>query len=269
MNDRLRLLGVYAHPDDESLGTGGVLARYAGEGVETYVLTATRGQKGRFFDNRDRPADGEVGRVRERELRAAADVLGVREVTVLDYIDGELDRAEPRDVIHRIAAGVRRIRPHVVVTFGPDGSYGHPDHIAICQFTTAATVVAAAEPGTDGQAAHAVSKLYYMAWPAPKWEAYQAALKKLVSRVDGQEREAVPWSDWAITTVVDTRDYWSDVWRAVQCHASQMAVYSRLAELSRDHHSALWGSQEFYRAFSTVNGGRSLETDLFAGLRDA
>lgn len=268
MNDRLRLLGVYAHPDDESLGTGGVLARYAREGIETYTVTATRGQKGRFFDNADRPSDREVGQARERELRAAAEVLGVRDVTVLDYIDGELDAADPGDIIGRIATEIRRIRPHVIVTFGPDGSYGHPDHIAICQFTTAATIAAAAGAGAAGQAPHTVSKLYYMAWTESTFAAYQSALKRLVSRVDGEEREAVPWREWSITTVIDTSDYWPEVWRAVQCHASQMAIYSKLADLPPEHHSGLWGSQEFYRAFSTVNGGRRVETDLFDGLRD-
>ncbi|HUF67822.1 MAG TPA: PIG-L family deacetylase [Longimicrobiales bacterium] len=266
MSDRLRLMGVFAHPDDESLGTGGVLARYALEGVETYVVTATRGQKGRYKDNTNRP-DEEVGRIRERELRSAAAVLGVREVTLLDYIDGELDRADPHEVIARIAAELRRLRPDVLMTFAPDGAYGHPDHIAISQFTTAATVAAAVPDASIEGEPHAVTKLYYIAWPEPKWNAYEAALKKLVSRVDGQEREVVPWRDWAITTVIDTSEHWPTVWRAVQCHESQMSIYSKLADLSPEHHRGLWGTQEFYRAFSRVNGGRSREADLFAGLR--
>jgi hypothetical protein len=88
-----------------------------------------------------------------------------------------------------------------------------------------------------------------------------------VSRVDGVERHAMPWPDWAITTRIDTRAQWPDVWRAVCCHQTQVANYARLKDLAPEHHEALWGIQEFYRALSFVNGGRAPETDLFAGLR--
>ena len=111
-----------------------------------------------------------------------------------------------------------------------------------------------------------MSKLYHIAWPEPAWAAYQNAFKKLVSTVDGVERQAVPWPDWAITTVIDTRNQWEVVWRAVSCHESQVAGYERLKQLSPEHHEALWGHQTFYRVFSTVNGGRARETDLFEGL---
>src|SRR3954471_12718135 len=82
---------VLAHPDDESLGTGGTLAKYAAEGIEAYLVTATRGERGRFGDSGERPSDDVVGATREQELRAAAKQLGVREVTVLGYPDGALD----------------------------------------------------------------------------------------------------------------------------------------------------------------------------------
>src|SRR3954469_19614384 len=249
-------MAVLAHPDDEVLGMGGVLAKYAQEGVETYVLTATRGQRGRFFDNSNRPDDDEVGRVREGELRCAVRELGVRELTLLDYRDGDLDRADPREAIAAIAAHLRRIRPHVVLTFDQFGAYGHPDHIAICQFATAAAM--GAETG--------VAKLYYMVHDQAKWDAYQAAFKTLVSRVDGVERGAVTWPDWSITARVDTRAQWPTVWRAVQCHRTQNAIYAKLATLTDTDHQALWGSQAYYRVFSTVNGGRQPETDFFAGV---
>ena len=114
---------------------------------------------------------------------------------------------------------------------------------------------------------HATSKLYYIAWPESAWKAYQAAFRKLVSTVDGVERQAVPWPDWAITTVIDTRSHWSTVWRAVSCHESQIVAYERLKSLSPDDHEALWGRQSFYRVFSTVSGGRARETDLLEGIR--
>ena len=267
----LRLMAVLAHPDDESLGNGGTLAKYAAEGVETYLVTATRGQSGRFRGipaGEGHPGKEKLAEIREAELRAAAEALGVRELALLDYMDGELDRAEPRGVIAKIAAQLRRHRPQVVLTFPSDGIYGHPDHIAISQFTLAA-IVAAADPAhaAGAEAPHAVSKCYFMVTSEASSRAYQAAFKKLVSNVDGVERHLIPWSDWSITTVVDTRAHWATVWRAVSCHDSQIAAYQALKTLEPDHHEALWGSQEYYRVFSTVNGGRKRETDLFEGLR--
>ena len=72
---------------------------------------------------------------------------------------------------------------------------------------------------------------------------------------------------WEITTRLDTSAVWPTVWRAVQCHQTQMSVYANLTQLSPERHRALWGVQEYYRAFSLVNGGRTRETDLFEGLR--
>jgi LmbE family N-acetylglucosaminyl deacetylase len=199
-------------------------------------------------------------------------VLGVREVVQLGHDDGMLDRADPRGVVREIAGHLRRLRPQVAVTFPPDGAYGHPDHIAVSQFATAAAVAAAdsafdAGPAFRAHAPHALSKLYYLAWPAGPWAAYQEAFKKLVAHVDGVERQAVPWPEWSITTIVETGEHWPTVWNAVQCHDSQIAGYERLRRLSPEHHEGLWGRQYFYRAFSTVNGGRRRETDLFEGLR--
>ncbi len=267
---RRRLLAVLAHPDDESLGTGGTLAKYAAEGTEVFLLTATRGERGSYRGVRpgdpQHPGPAELGRIRERELRAAASTLGVREVSLLDYGDQRLDAADPRSVVADIARELHRVTPDVVVTFGPDGAYGHPDHVAISQFTTAAVVAAAGHrPGSDGSP-HSVSKLYYIAWPESTWAAYQSAVRKLHATVDGIERVVTPWPDWAITTVIDTREIWPTVWRAVSCHESQVAAYDRLRQLTPEHHEGLWSRQSFYRAFSTVNGGRIRETDLFEGI---
>jgi LmbE family N-acetylglucosaminyl deacetylase len=267
----LRLMAVLAHPDDESLGFGGTLARYAAEGVETSVITATRGEAGRYRGippGEGHPGSVELGRIRETELRAAVAALGVKDLALLDYRDQELDRANPAEAIGRIVTHLRRFRPDVVLTFGPDGAYGHPDHIAISQFATAAIVAAADAAFAPNDAApHAVSKLYYIAWPAPAMAAYTEAFRKMVSRVDGVEREATPWPEWAITTVIDTSANWSTVWRAVSCHESQTTAYERLQHLTPASHAALWGWQSFYRVFSRVNGGRARESDVFEGLR--
>jgi LmbE family N-acetylglucosaminyl deacetylase len=259
-------MGVLAHRDDESLGIGGTLAKYAGEGVETYhLVTATRGERGRFGKSGEKPSPDVVGRVREAELREAARVLGVREVRFLDYYDGDLDQVNVTEAVARIADHLRRVKPYVVITFGPEGAYGHPDHIAISQLATAAVVAAAGENGSSQP--HRVSKLYYMEWSRQKWEAYQTALRGLTSKVDGIERKSSPWPDWALTTVIDTSQFCPTVWKAVSCHKTQMSIYKSLEHLSAENHKAIWGRQEFYRAFSLVNGGRARESDLFEGLR--
>lgn len=267
MADPLRLLAVFAHPDDESLGVGGTLARYAAEGVQTHLITATRGERGRYFFNEDRPPDEEVGREREQELRAAARELGVHDVQILGYGDGALDRAPLDEVLQRLVTRVRTVRPQVVITFGFDGAYGHPDHIAISQLTTAA-IVASADGSYDVRLPpHRVAKLYHLGWPAHIWDLYQSVFKRLVSVVDGVERAVNPWPEWTLTARVDARQYWPVAWRAIQQHRTQMAMYERLSELTPDQHATLWGDQHFCRIFSTVNGGRRQETDLFEGVR--
>ena len=270
----LKLLAVLAHPDDESLGFGGTLARYAAEGVGTYLVTATRGERGRFGALGKSGDPAEVGRVREAELRAAAAALGIGEVSILNYPDGAVDAVPAAVAVRAIARHIRRIRPDAIVTFGPDGAYGHPDHIAVSQFTTAAAVCAADTAygiadgsQTDPAPPHRARKLFYLAWRKNKWEAYEAALRKLTSMVDGIQRQASPWPDWAVTTEIDTSAYWPTVWKAVCCHQTQISIYERLKDLTEAQQRALWGTQEFYRVFSSVNGGRKLETDLFEGLR--
>ena len=261
-----RLMAVLAHPDDEALGIGSTLATYAARGVETYVVTATRGERGRYFTNENRPSDAEVGRVREAELRAAARELGVREVALLDYMDGQLDQAKPHEAIGRIVAQLRRVRPQVVVTFDPFGAYGHADHVAISQLTTAAVHAAADGTFPADASPHSVSKLYYFVTTAMRWTAYQAAFKRLTSCVDGVERAATAWPSWAVSAEIDARHEWPAAWRAVRCHESQIAVYAGLEDLTPEQHERLWGSGTFYRVFSRVNGGHALESDLFDGV---
>ena len=131
-----RLLGVFAHPDDEVFCAGGTMARAAEAGAEVMIISATRGERGQIRD----PAAATrltLGAVRERELRAAAAELGVQHVQVLAYPDGTLPH-------HRSALGaaieaiMRRFDPDTIITFGADGGYGHPDHVAISELATRA-----------------------------------------------------------------------------------------------------------------------------------
>jgi len=269
MANNLKLMCVLAHPDDESLGNGGILAKYAAEGVETYLVTATRGERGWFGDESEYPGPQALGKIREAELLAAARVLGIRRVDFLDYLDGDLDQAHPAEVIAKIAGNVRRVKPDVMVTFGPDGAYGHPDHIAICQFTTAAIVEAASatSPYHRDLPPHAVSKLYYMAPTLQLGVAYQAVFGDVVMHIDGVERRGIGWPEWAITTRINTKDHRQAVWEAILCHESQLVAYRQLEQASQEYQKDLWDVQTYYRAFSLVNGGRKVESDLFEGLR--
>ena len=266
----LSMLVITAHPDDETLGFGGTIARYAADGVAVSLITATRGDRGRWhglpLGQQGHPGAEAVATAREAELRRAAAVVGVQHLEVMDYGDGQLDRSDWHDIVGRLATQIRAMRPDVIVTFGPDGAYGHPDHIAVSQFVCAAVVAAARTTPGYAEAPHTVSKLYFLAWPEAAWAAYQAAFKTLTSRVDGVERHVVPWPDWAITTTIETRDVVSQVFEAVQCHASQTSSYHRLLRLSSAEREQLFGRQSFYRAMSLANGGRVPEHDLFEGI---
>jgi LmbE family N-acetylglucosaminyl deacetylase len=268
MTNELRLLAVLAHPDDESLGNGGMLVKYAAEGVKTHLVTATRGEQGWFADPDDYPGPEELGRIREAELRSAGEVLGLHEISFLDYRDGELAGADHDEVVGKIVDHIRRVRPHVVVTFDQNGLYGHPDHIAICHLTTAA-VAAAADPdyaGSSERTAYSVPKLYYMAWTVEDVARYEEAFGELVMDIDGEKRSSIPWPEWSITTRIDSTDVWRQAWEAITHHKSQLPGYQKLISLSDEVHEQMWGGHRYYRAFSRVGGERK-EDDLFAGLR--
>jgi len=266
----LRLMCIFPHPDDETLGTGPMLAKYAAEGVETSVVCATAGQRGWPDDRPGYPGLEGLGRIRERELRAACAVLGVRDVVLLDYMDGELDHADPERIIGELVYHLRRIRPQVVVTFGPDGGYGHPDHIAMSQFAQAAAVCAADTSYTVPSALppHRVAKFYYFVEVRAATEAYREMFGGDISmEVDGQSRRLVSWEDWMITARIDASAYWQQVMEAIRCHDTQAREMLEIVAASpHDAFRRAIAVQSFYRAYSLVNGGRQVETDLFAGI---
>lgn len=269
MTKALKLMCVLAHPDDETLGTGGILAKYANEGVHTHLVTATRGEYGWFGAEADNPGIQKLGEIREAELHEAATCLGLQDVTFMNYLDGHLDQAIPDEAIGKIVHEIRRVRPQVIVTFDPFGAYGHPDHIAISQFTTSAIALASDSTYNDigNQKPHRVSKLYYVVDTKAKLSIYEDAFGELVMTIDDVERRAVGWEHWSITTRIDTSAYSKQIWDAVFCHRSQLTGYEALKHLPQEQQMTLFGCQSLYRAMSTVNGGREIEDDLFAGLR--
>ena len=270
MTDSLRLLAIFAHPDDESMGMGGTLAKYAAEGVDTYLVCATRGERGWFGPEEQNPGLRALGSIREKELENAVAQLGMQGLYFLDYIDGDVDQADPTEAIGKIVTHIRRIMPQVVLTFPPDGNYGHPDHIAVGQLTSASIVCAADASYQDAEnfAPHRVSKLYYMVDSESFIKLVAPFIGDLTFPVDDQLRGEVPWKDWMITTRIDMGAHCESAWRGIQCHRSQLPTLGLLAEMHEDAGVAVLAMQgTFYRAYSLVNGGRKIETDLFAGLR--
>jgi len=270
MTDPLRLLAVFAHPDDESMGMGGTLAKYSAEGVGTYLVCASRGERGWFGPEEQNPGLSALGQLREGELIRAGERLGLKEINLLDCIDGEVDKAEPEEIIGRLVVHLRRIQPQVVVTFPPDGGYGHPDHIAISQFTAAAILCASDSSYNDffTQPAHRVPKFYYMVDSEDFVDLVSSAIGDLSFDVDGQKRGQVAWKDWEVTTRVDVSPGWRSAYEAILCHESQLASISPLISLPEEQIRQVICSQgAFYRAYSLVNGGRKVEADLFEGLR--
>jgi LmbE family N-acetylglucosaminyl deacetylase len=193
-NDHSMLI-VLAHPDDESFSIGGTLAKYADQGVRVTLVCATKGELGI-----PELSARKTSWVRERELRAAADVLGLSEVIFLGLRDGELSQADSAVVINQLVTILQELQPQVVITFGPDGISGHPDHIAIHQLTTAAFNRA----GINGY-------LYYIA--------HSEATLQGCGVPPPEESSGGP------TVGIDFGDYLVTKVEAMQCHASQKPPY--------------------------------------------
>ena len=165
------LAAVFAHPDDETFATGGTLAKHSEAGARVALYCATDGDAGRSsgipFSSRE-----ELGRIRRDELLAACALLGVHAVEHGGHPDGALAAADPDVVIGQIVGFLRRERPQVVLTFGPEGApTGHRDHKAICRFATSAVLLAGTAAFPDqlsaGLAPHRPERLCYVTWPMP------------------------------------------------------------------------------------------------------
>ncbi len=168
------LVAIFAHPDDESFGCGGTLARYAWSGARVHLICATGGEEG-STDPEHLEGYASLAERRRAELHCAAQALGLSSVTMLGYRDSgmpgspanrhpEALAAQPLDAVTaRVTHEIRRLRPQVVITFDPIGGYRHPDHIAIQQAAVAA-FHAAGDPArySDGLPAHQPQKLYFL-----------------------------------------------------------------------------------------------------------
>jgi len=129
------ILLIFAHPDDESFGVSGIVVKYSRAGIPVELICATKGEKETRLDV---PDGVSTGTAREAELEKAAVILGIRRIHFLNYIDGDLKHIEKRKLTDKVLSIMQRLDPEVVITFGPDGITGHPDHIAIGKAATRA-----------------------------------------------------------------------------------------------------------------------------------
>lgn len=270
------LMGIFAHPDDESFGMAGTLARATMNGNRAAIVCATRGERGKIADP-SLATQKNLGNVREQELRNACAAVGVADVSFLDYIDGHLAEASTDEAVGRIVHHIRRFRPDVVVTFAPNGGYGHVDHMAIHRMTLEAIRVAAnptryPEPGFEP---HRVRKVYFQAMPRERMlQLRDEARKRGEDFIPGGDEATIPIEEMGmpmsdITTFVKLNDaeFQAKI-RSMQSHATQMPADSPWARATPEELRGFMGTEVFQlmppplsdRAYPTP------EQDIFAGL---
>ncbi|MDT0306504.1 PIG-L family deacetylase [Streptomyces sp. DSM 44917] len=277
----LTLMAVHAHPDDEATGTGGVLARYAAEGVRTVLVTCTDGGCG---DGPGGVKPGDPGhdaaavvRMRRRELEASCGILKVSHLETLDYADsgmmgwpandapGSFWRTPVAEGAARLAELMRRYRPDVVVTYDENGFYGHPDHIQANRITMAALEMTALEMTAP------TPKVYWTTAPRSMMKRFGDVMREFGPEgyePDPEEAAAIAeigLPDEEVTTWVDTTAFGGQKFDALAAHASQGENIFFL-RMGRERFTELMGVETFVRVRDTT-GAAVPENDLFAGLR--
>jgi LmbE family N-acetylglucosaminyl deacetylase len=239
------LAAVFAHPDDETFAVGGTLAKLAATGTRWDLYCATDGDAGRSSGISVASRE-ELGALRRDELRRAARHLGAREIVCAGHRDGELAAVDFDALVGEIVAFLRRVRPDVVITFGPEGApTGHRDHKAISRAATAAYFLSGMRTSyPDAGAAHAPRRLYYVTWPAPSPDAELQLL-------------GLPAS-----AKVDVRAQLDAKRRAFELHATQRQHEARFTALGMTE-------EEWYFLASGDAQGREVVEGLFEGLRGA
>ena len=272
-----RMLGVFAHPDDEGT-TSGALIQYNTAGIETGLVCATRGEVGEIADPALATPEN-LGQVREGEMRAAAEVLGVRNLWFLDYRDsgmaGTADNTDPRafvqvnsaEVVGKLVKIIREFRPQVIVTFDESGAYGHPDHIAIYRYTTSAFHAADdAVQYPELGAAHAVSKLYYSSFPRSAMRAIGEwmSTQNYEGSFSGLDPEKMGMPDELISVWLNVEAQRVQKDRSWSMHRTQLDPNNVLAKVPEEVQRK-WRNHECYQlAASRVGPDVPGENNLFA-----
>lgn len=254
------LLYIGAHPDDEG-SAGGCLAKYAAQGARVFVACATRGDSPDAQIKNNAATRETLAEVRSQELRAACSALGAQPPFFLGYQDGQVDKVYVEEAARAVARLIREVRADVVITHGPEGGYGHPDHIAVSAFVTRAFELMRAENP-------APAKLYYTATPRSFLERVPAFQNRRAD-IRGEQLRFVGVPDELITTTIDIRAWMSAKLAALACHRSQFEMDERgrpktfASSVPEEQREALFGYERFVRAFPTQPRG-ALENDLLA-----
>jgi LmbE family N-acetylglucosaminyl deacetylase len=247
----MRLMCIFAHPDDESFLTAGTIARARASGDAVAIICATRGGAGRAGEPPlcDR---AELAAVRERELRAAAEMLDVRDLVIYDYPDGALASAPVDEIRSRLVAELRRVRPDVVITFDPNGTNEHADHVAISRFATDAVQAAADDRWyPDAGFAHATRRLLWTP-PIVPWK--HEAARSLTEAPAG------------VDLVIDIRPWAATKARALRAHRTQHVQIDRFFFGAAS--DVVMATEAFRQAWGPALSCRPA-TDIFAGLETA
>ncbi len=281
--EQLTIMAVHAHPDDEAIGTGGILARYADEGVRTILVTCTGGEVGEIADS-SLASPENLAQVRERELRQACEILGLSHLELLGYRDsgmaGTPDNEHPaafatadlEQAVGRLVALVRRYRPQVLVTYDENGFYGHPDHIKANQITVRAYATAgdpAAYPD-QGLEPCSPSKLYYLAIARSSLARFgeRLAAHGIEPPLRAQDSEQPPFGtpDELVTTLVDVSAQVDRKRRALSAHATQLGPNTFFSRIPPALFDEMFGRESFQLVEARIPVSLP-ETDLLAGLR--
>lgn len=220
------LLGIFPHPDDEAYSAGGTLALAVRAGWTVHILCATRGEGGESADPMLATPET-IGAVRSDELAAACRVLGAQPPHFLDYRDGTLSDVDLPEAVGRIVRVIRQVKPRVVITLGPDGVYGHPDHIALHKLVTPA--FRSAGGGTRFPEAvygptHEPERLLWTAFPRglfrSQWEKLLATDLASAVRAVNPEQLGVEPDGFDVT--VDVSSVRQTKVDALACHRTQL-----------------------------------------------
>jgi LmbE family N-acetylglucosaminyl deacetylase len=278
---RHSLLAVFAHPDDEAFGTGGAIARYAcQEGLEVSLVCATRGEVGEISDP-SLATPETLGQVREGELRCAAETMGIANLVFLNYRDSGMAgtaenqdprafiNAQPKEVVFRLVSIMRNLRPQVVVTFEPNGGYGHPDHIAIHKHTVAAFQSAAdPESWPELGAAWQAQRLFYTAIPRSFFLEMRQKMVELgidTSDLDDFDDPSAGWPEDQINVRLDVSSSVESKWEALNCHRTQFGPGNLFRRLPEDIVKKLMSQEFFAQAWPEPEAGLQMPS-LFTGL---
>jgi mycothiol S-conjugate amidase len=291
-DDKLRLMAVHAHPDDESSKGAAAMAKYIAEGVDVLVVTCTGGERGSVLNAKlDRPEIWEnIAEIRRREMDLAREILGIKQAW-LGFVDSGLPEGDPLpplpegcfgladldDAVGALVKQIREFRPHVMTTYDENGGYPHPDHI-MCHKISVAAFDAAGDPDKFPEAGEVWQplKLYYnMGFSKAK---VLAMHEGMLAR--GLESPYAEWiKEWEngesrrqdrtdrLTTRVPAADYFQVRDDALRAHATQVDPDGFWFRIPLDLQREIWPTDDFELARSLVDT-QIPEDDLFSGVRE-